>query len=355
MAMSARSKTGKKLITKPTNKDRVDRTAQAQVVFDEFIANANAIDSVILMLSSDEEQLILKSFYHLDKFAMKYIGNYRELYERKLLPAIFRHIDSPHRFTRRFAMKILSSMFVVPEAKEELLENYVCYDSAMRTYTEVGAVFFFGVQMWIIILFAPQQVDDDLLMEYSAVILNELTENPVRMEAILGNPLFFKILFPRIPTTTDADVLHESLRLMYNILKCPEGLETLCAFQADIPFSFLLTATKSEYTKIQQCALDVLQLLCGCQSAYISSRYKDPLFYEDVFFILEVLSFLSFILQLYSIKLVLYRTFCGMICIVKQLNCCDWPLRNRWLPRAFTKMLAFVCFKCLLNNLKLFV
>lgn len=135
--MERKSDAGKKLILQPTNKDRTDRVAQSQIVFDEFIANANAVDSVILMLDSGEEQLTLNAFYHLDKFAMNYIGNYRELYDRKILPALYRHMESPHRFTRRFAMKILSQMFVVPEAKAELLEHNLCFEVAMRTYTEV--------------------------------------------------------------------------------------------------------------------------------------------------------------------------------------------------------------------------
>lgn len=119
-------------------KGATDKDSQPlDIVFDEFITSVNALTSVILILDSDEEQLILKAFYHLDQFATKFVGNYRELYARKILPAIYKHMNSQHRFIRRFAMKILSQMFVVPRAKKELIANDLCYQGAMQTFTEV--------------------------------------------------------------------------------------------------------------------------------------------------------------------------------------------------------------------------
>lgn len=125
-------------------------------------------------------------------------------------------------------------------------------------------------------------------MEYAAIILNELLANPVRLEAILGNSIFFTMVNGRVPNNTDPDVLHQSLLLMYNVAKDADGLERLCNCQEEIPFSYLLTATKSEYTKIQLCALDVLQQLCECKHPSIASRFKESMFFEDIFFILEV-------------------------------------------------------------------
>lgn len=125
-------------------------------------------------------------------------------------------------------------------------------------------------------------------MEYSGIILNELLVDPARMDAILEHSTFFQVLFGRIPATNDPDVLHQSLTLMHNISKYENGLAKLCSFQEELPFSFLLTATKNDYTEIQLCALDVLQQLCKCTNLYVASRYKDALFLDDIFSILEV-------------------------------------------------------------------
>lgn len=135
------SKSKKKGVIYDAEKERADRVAQSQVVFDEFAVNANIVDTVVLLLQSNEDSIILKSFHHLDKFAMKFIGNYTVLYERKIIEAIFRHIESPQRFIRRFAFKILSQLFIVPEAKEELLVHMDCFKIAFKNFMEVSFTF----------------------------------------------------------------------------------------------------------------------------------------------------------------------------------------------------------------------
>lgn len=251
-------------------KERIDRTAQSQVIFDEFIYDAKQLDTVILLLNSNEDHIILNALHHLDKFAMKFIGNYTLLYDRNIIPSVLRHIESNHRFIRRFAMKILSQLFVVPEAKQELIQNLDLFTISSNTF---------------------MQLDDNFLMEYSLIILNELYENPVFQQNITNSELV-KVLFDRIVKTNDPDVLHQSLKLINNITSNLAGLEEICG-KIDIPFAFLLATTKNEYTRIQMCTLNVLANIGDCNNPIVSARYNDPLFMEEIFSILEVRDYLE--------------------------------------------------------------
>lgn len=118
-------------------KDRIDRTAEAQTIFEELNSNVKSVKTVVLLLNSPEENLVLNAFHHLDKFAMQFAGNLTILYDLNILEAIFQHFESQHRFIRRFAMKILSQILIVKAALKEVLQNEHCFNTVVRTFIEV--------------------------------------------------------------------------------------------------------------------------------------------------------------------------------------------------------------------------
>lgn len=119
-------------------KERVDRFALAQALFEDFSFSAKLVETVIQLLASPEEALVIKALHHLDQFAMKYIKHYEVLYQKQILAALYGHLGEGHLFRRRFAWKLLSQMFVVPEANLELMENEEVFKGAAQTFAEVG-------------------------------------------------------------------------------------------------------------------------------------------------------------------------------------------------------------------------
>lgn len=117
--------------------ERVDRFALSQVVFNEFDFSAQLVETVIQLLASPEEPLVIKALHHLDRFATTYIGHYKVLYEKQILDALLRHLAEGHLFRRRFAWKLMSQMFVVPEARLKIMETGEVFEKAVQAFGQV--------------------------------------------------------------------------------------------------------------------------------------------------------------------------------------------------------------------------
>lgn len=110
---------------------------------------------------------------------------------------------------------------------------------------------------------------------------------PARLPLLIENPAFILKLFERITKTNDPDVLNQSLEILIHITGSTDGLNVICAL-TEFPFAFLLSVTKNEYTRNQMFALEVLSKVADCSHRFYVSKFKDPLFMEEIFFILEV-------------------------------------------------------------------
>lgn len=119
-------------------KKRFDRFALSQVQFDNLAFTAQLVDTVIQLLASPEEGLVIKALHHLDQFAMRYIGHYDVMHKKQILPNIFRHLEDGHLFKMRFAWKLLSQMFIVPEAQAEILGDNKVFQAASKIFGEVA-------------------------------------------------------------------------------------------------------------------------------------------------------------------------------------------------------------------------
>lgn len=123
-------------------KERIDRFALSQVIFDDFNFTAQRLDTVIKLLKSPEETLVIKALRHLDRFAMTYIGHYEVLYNAQIIGPLYGHLGDGHLYRRRFAWKLLSQIFVVPAAQLEIMENDEVFKGAVETF---GKVFFLNI------------------------------------------------------------------------------------------------------------------------------------------------------------------------------------------------------------------
>lgn len=238
-------------------------------IFDPFTSLASQVDSVVLMLRSTENDLILRALHHLDTYASKFIGNFSILHEHGLLDALYPLLDTDQRFIRRFVLKILSQMFAVPEAADELRLQTELYDVARRNYIE--------------------QDDDNWLVEYAADILCGMCTENGGSEHLARSAIAFDLqqsMFTRMVNTRDPDILYRTLELLIRIASHPQGLRSLCD-SPNFPFAFLLATTRNAYTLVQNGALECLTTLTECDSEQFTQRFADPLFLEEMFTILE--------------------------------------------------------------------
>lgn len=127
-------------------KQREDRAALNRTIFNALTIEATQPETVVLLLNSAEEPVILDALHHLDRFAEKWSENYLILYNNKILDNIYRHSRHPHLFIRRFALKILSQMFSLPEIKRQLLNNLECFNIALETFQQVYRLWYFALQ-----------------------------------------------------------------------------------------------------------------------------------------------------------------------------------------------------------------
>lgn len=139
----------------------------------------------------------------------------------------------------------------------------------------------------ITILCVCTKVNDSVLNEYSARILNDMCAAPNRLKELIDNEEALQSINEHIVTTNDPDVLHQTLELLIKITSCPQGLEAVCS-SVNMPFAFLLATTKNDYNRIQECALQILTQMAGCSSVFYTTVFADPLFMEEMFGILEV-------------------------------------------------------------------
>lgn len=241
--------------------------AKEPFLFDPFASLASQVDSVVLMLRSTENDLILRALRHLDTYASKYIGNFAVLHEHQLLPALYPLLATDQRFARRFAFKILSQMLSIPEAADEMRASHELYEAARRNYIE--------------------QDDDNWLIEYSADVLCGLCADGSEHLATSAVAVDLQqSMFARMLSTRDPDILYRTLELLNRIATLPEGKRMLCA-SLNFPFAFLLATTRNSYTRIQSAALECLTALTDCEAEQFTQRFADPLFLEEMFAILE--------------------------------------------------------------------
>lgn len=275
-------KTAKKAATLPS--DAANETPSTPQ-FDAFTSQVQFVRSVILMLHSNELQLHLRAFDHLDRYASKFCGNLAILYEHRILAAVWPHLESHHRFIRRFALKTIAQLFVVPEACIEMQlasgKEPSLMSVARRNYIEMD--------------------NDEYIVEYSAMILNELSTDPEHCQTLATDRELHRHLFRRLVDTHDPDVLNHTSQLIECISKHPDGLLTVCAcgdlangdgpsvdeIPVEFPFAFMLALTRCDYPRVQECALRTLMNLAACDSDQFARRFGDRLFADEILSVLE--------------------------------------------------------------------
>lgn len=129
------------------------------------------------------------------------------------------------------------------------------------------------------------QSDDNFLMEYTGIVLNQLVSNsPLYLDRVIESPVLPKLLL-QLKTTSDPDVLLQTLQLLARITALPLGLSYICDSKV---IEALLSSLLSEFLTIQSAAIEVLVNLTRSPNPTIRSALERPNIMEKIFEILEV-------------------------------------------------------------------
>nr|CAD7446856.1 unnamed protein product [Timema bartmani] len=132
--------TDSKIKIKPSAKKREDRFAITKVTFDPLQVEIKTTDTVVLLLKSDEEQVVLRAVAALDKFVSKSADNLQSLYEMtSIMDTLLPLTSHSQLYIRRFSLKILAQMCALKPAREKLLEDLEHLPYFVQVLTKVTA------------------------------------------------------------------------------------------------------------------------------------------------------------------------------------------------------------------------
>lgn len=293
-------------------KERVDRFALSQVVFDDFQFDAKLVDTVVRLLDAPEEMLVIKALQHLDQFAGRYVGHYDVLYETKLLDHLYGLLgDGGHIYRRRFAWKLLSQMLGVDGARAEILANAGVASGAEKAFAESN---------------------DNFLLEYSGVVLNHLTGNsPQYLDHIIESAVLPKVL-SLLQSTHDSDVQLQCLQLLDKVTELPLGLALICDQKI---VDVLVDGLRSEFLVVQSAALEALVNLTRSPAVNVRAAFESPTVMEKIFEILEVPCLILCPLE-YNPR-IFDRMTNGNTCTCRRSNCCAKCCDGPTWPRCSTR------------------
>lgn len=230
---------------------------------------SNHIATIVLLLRSAEPARHLDAIHYLDQYASESNENCEKLFQHSALESVLLHLLNPHRFIRRFALRIVAKMFTVSAARAKL-------NSIANILNEVRINYCVH--------------DDDVLNESAAQILKELSQSEAHLKTIIGDNMLHDHLFRRITSTTDPDVLYQSVELLRCIVGHSDGLKAMCSEPnaTRFPFAFMVaTATQNEFPCVQISALQCLCILADCHSEPYVTLFSDPAFMEQILRVLD--------------------------------------------------------------------
>ncbi|KAL5277062.1 ARMC3.2 family protein [Megaselia abdita] len=223
--------------------------------------------STILLLSSKDFKLLIKSLHQLDKFGQKDAQNMAQLYHGQVMESIlkndlFHHVEL---FVKRFSLKIASEMFFYEELKYDNHILQEVFDTAKHYY---------------------KKSDDLFITEYSAVILLNLMREGRFVVDLEQDSEFIAKLFKYISDTADPDILFNSYKVAIRLFQSLLSTGFICE-TVKFPFERVIGDLSNEFPDIQKAALEILAQVVQCKGEAYTSKLCCPVFFEELMKILE--------------------------------------------------------------------
>ncbi|XP_037806582.1 uncharacterized protein LOC119600447 [Lucilia sericata] len=283
------SKIDKKLINLNKN-EFVDRRIEENEKFPELTIRLETIDSVLLLLDSQEEMVLINSLKHIMEYVRRNEENVILLKEKNLLNFLLQ--KGLYRQNKNILVKRLSLYLT-----SFIMENINCLleldTSKIREIVQLCLIFYL-------------EEADDFCCEYLSVILNKCLDDPQVVEMVLNDNEFVSKYFSTVANSTNPDVLLHSMELMKKILLVLDNEEkrnfiTLNSF----PLKRLLCELNCEYFDIRKSVLKVLQSLvtetgsnnvlnqepwCSLLLEQLTIMFCESLLPEELHILVEVLA-----------------------------------------------------------------
>ncbi|KAH8401267.1 hypothetical protein KR009_004202 [Drosophila setifemur] len=222
-----------------------DRTKSEEKSFTEMSVQIKKLDTALLLLSSQEDCVLLAVFSHITDFARRQEANVEELRNHRMLELLMEKelfINSHNTMIRRFALYLLTA----------LLDN-----SELPTYEP-------GQSKQILDLACKYFLEetDDFCIEYLSYVLNVCVRDPQLAREILDATEFlekFKVVFAN---SENPDTVYNSIEAMHRMLLVQSAEEMLeFTTQEDFPVDRIICEVTNEFKEISRAALRTLKTL----------------------------------------------------------------------------------------------
>lgn len=248
-----------------------DRSAEGEAKFPDLVVQLGTIDSILLLLGSDEEAVLINVLKHIVQQTRRFHSTVDLLREKKLLQLLLQKrffCNNSNMFVKRLALHLASF----------LVENSNCLAEfeAPNLYEIVS-----------LCLEYYKHEDDDFCSEYLSVLLNKCSEDPHCRDLVLSDTSFVEKYFGVISATTDPDILINSLELLLKLLPMlgSNGPVWKQVSLGTFPLHRLLGELNCEFVEIRAATLQILLFLL--RDAEASFYFKHD---ESATFLLQQLT-----------------------------------------------------------------
>ncbi|XP_017054394.1 uncharacterized protein LOC108096945 [Drosophila ficusphila] len=222
-----------------------DRTKNEEKSFTEVNVPIKKLDTALLLLSSQEECVLLTVFSHITDFARREDANVLDLRAHRLLEILLEKelfINSENTMIRRFALFLLTALLEKTDmATYEPQQADQILDLACKFYLKET---------------------DDFCIEYLTYILNVCLKDPQMAHGILEATEFlekFKIVFIN---SENPDTVLNSIEALHRMLLVQSADQMLeFTTQPDFPIDRIICEVTNEFQEIRKAALKTLKTL----------------------------------------------------------------------------------------------
>ncbi|KAK6643614.1 hypothetical protein RUM43_005124 [Polyplax serrata] len=243
---------------------RDDRLASSKSIFDMITIDARNAMTVIYMLQSPEDNIVLKAVASLEIYGERSEANLQLLSSLGILQFLLPLVRVSDTVIKRFSQKLIGLLCSLEEFREQMFK----LDDVLVTFVDI-------LEKRVYLRLEP----DVVMHEFSALTLAELTKECEGASKLLKIDNCIPTLFLRI-TSSDPDIANHLLNDVFGIehfIKCPY-----------FDITRVLALVSSGYPAIQMLAIEVLlQLLSWHRDNTILFAFRDARGIESALEIME--------------------------------------------------------------------
>lgn len=252
------SKAGKKLIHPPQNEYGDRRTIENEN-FPDLTVRLEHIESLLLLLDSEEELVLISILKHLTDYVRKDDNNISLLKEHHVLELLMRkgfYRSSPNAIIRRFSLYLIANIVETMNTLVDLETN------------ETMELVRLSLEYFV-------EEEDEFCQEFLSVVINKCLDDPQVANNVLQLRAYVEKFFHVTTKSYNPDVIFHSLELLEKLLRVLSS-EDLLEFiaQSSFPVCRVLCELSSEFVEIRRAALKVVRILV------LVIRENNPLYKE---------------------------------------------------------------------------